>query len=47
VQGLIDRLRSLGASRVRVLEGVEEHVVFPLTKGLGRTPVAEPLGHTQ
>jgi len=47
VQALIDRLRSLGASRVRVLEGVEEHVVFPLPKGLGRTAVAEPLGNTQ
>ena len=47
VQALIDRLRSLGASRVRVLEGVEEHVVFPLPKGLGRTTVAEPLGNTQ
>jgi 4-hydroxy-3-methylbut-2-enyl diphosphate reductase len=47
VQALIDRLRSLGASRVRVLEGVEEHVVFPLPKGLGRATVAEPLGNTQ
>jgi 4-hydroxy-3-methylbut-2-en-1-yl diphosphate reductase len=47
VQALIDRLRSLGASRVRVLEGAEEHVVFPLPKGLGRTAVAEPLGNTQ
>jgi 4-hydroxy-3-methylbut-2-enyl diphosphate reductase len=43
VQALIDRLRSLGASGVRVLEGVEEHVVFPLPRGLGRTAVAEPL----
>jgi len=33
VQALIDRLRSLGASRVRVLEGAEEHVVFPLPRG--------------
>ena len=47
VQALIDRLRSLGASRVRVLEGAEEHVVFPLPKGLGRTAFAEPLGSTQ
>jgi 4-hydroxy-3-methylbut-2-enyl diphosphate reductase len=47
VQALIDRLRSLGASRVRVLDGAEEHVVFPLPKGLGRTTVAEPLGNTQ
>jgi 4-hydroxy-3-methylbut-2-enyl diphosphate reductase len=43
VQALIDRLRSLGASGVRVLEGVEEHVVFPLPRGLGRTALAEPL----
>jgi 4-hydroxy-3-methylbut-2-enyl diphosphate reductase len=47
VQALIDRLRSLGASRVRVLEGVEEHVVFPLPKGLGRTALAEPVGNPQ
>ena len=43
VKALIDRLRSLGASRVRVLEGVEEHVVFPLPKGLGRMVDAEPV----
>jgi 4-hydroxy-3-methylbut-2-enyl diphosphate reductase len=42
VQALIERLRSFGATRVRVLEGVEEHVVFPLPKGLGRTAGAEP-----
>jgi 4-hydroxy-3-methylbut-2-enyl diphosphate reductase len=47
VQALIERLRSLGASRVRVLEGVEEHVVFPLPKGLGRSAVAEPVGNSQ
>jgi 4-hydroxy-3-methylbut-2-en-1-yl diphosphate reductase len=41
VQALIDRLQLLGADRVRVLEGVEEHVVFPLPKGLGRTARAE------
>jgi 4-hydroxy-3-methylbut-2-enyl diphosphate reductase len=43
VQALIERLRSLGAARVRVLEGVEENVVFPLPKGLGRNG-AEPVG---
>ncbi len=42
VRALIERLRSLGAARVRALEGVEEHVVFPLPKGLGRTAGAEP-----
>ena len=42
VQSLIAHLRMLGASRVRVLDGVEEHVVFPLPKGLGRAASAEP-----
>jgi 4-hydroxy-3-methylbut-2-enyl diphosphate reductase len=46
VQALIERLRSLGAGRVRVLEGVEEHVVFPLPKGLGRAAGAEPVEST-
>jgi Holliday junction resolvasome RuvABC ATP-dependent DNA helicase subunit len=32
---------------VRVLEGVEEHVVFSLPKGLGRTALAEPVGNPQ
>ena len=47
VQALIERLQCLGASRVRVLEGVAENVVFPLPKGLGRTTAAEPVGNTQ
>jgi 4-hydroxy-3-methylbut-2-enyl diphosphate reductase len=47
VQALTERLRSLGASRVRALEGVEEHVIFPLPKGLGRSAVAEPVGNSQ
>ncbi|MES2150342.1 MAG: 4-hydroxy-3-methylbut-2-enyl diphosphate reductase [Pseudomonadota bacterium] len=34
VQAVIDRLKSLGARSVRALEGVEEHVTFPLPKGL-------------
>ena len=41
VQALIERLMSLGAERVRVLDGVEEHVVFPLPKGLARPVGAE------
>jgi 4-hydroxy-3-methylbut-2-enyl diphosphate reductase len=41
VQALIDRLRALGAERVRVLEGVRENVVFHLPKGLGRLAGAE------
>jgi 4-hydroxy-3-methylbut-2-enyl diphosphate reductase len=36
VQGVIGRLRELGASSVRPLKGVEESVVFPLPKGLGK-----------
>lgn len=34
VQAVIDRLKELGARSVRTLEGVEEHVTFPLPKGL-------------
>jgi 4-hydroxy-3-methylbut-2-en-1-yl diphosphate reductase len=34
VQAVINRLKELGAASVRALEGVEEHVVFPLPKGL-------------
>lgn len=34
VQAVIDRLKACGANSVRVLEGVEEHVTFPLPKGL-------------
>jgi 4-hydroxy-3-methylbut-2-enyl diphosphate reductase len=34
VQAVIERLKELGAASVRALEGVEEHVTFPLPKGL-------------
>jgi 4-hydroxy-3-methylbut-2-enyl diphosphate reductase len=34
VQAVIDRLKELGAASVRPLPGVEEHVTFPLPKGL-------------
>ncbi|MDB5756023.1 MAG: 4-hydroxy-3-methylbut-2-enyl diphosphate reductase [Massilia sp.] len=34
VQAVIGRLKELGARSVRTLEGVEEHVTFPLPKGL-------------
>jgi len=34
VQAVITRLKSLGAQRVRQLEGVAENVVFPMPKGL-------------
>ena len=42
VQAVIDRLKELGGASVRALEGVEEHVTFPLPKGLDapRTGVA-------
>ncbi|TAK90255.1 MAG: 4-hydroxy-3-methylbut-2-enyl diphosphate reductase [Burkholderiaceae bacterium] len=34
VQEVIDTLKRLGAKSVRTLEGIEEHVAFPLPKGL-------------
>jgi len=34
VRELVDRLRRLGAGQVRQLEGIEEHVHFPLPRGL-------------
>jgi 4-hydroxy-3-methylbut-2-enyl diphosphate reductase len=39
VQAVIDRLKELGARSVRTLEGVEEHVTFPLPKGLDKAPL--------
>ncbi|RZL34855.1 MAG: 4-hydroxy-3-methylbut-2-enyl diphosphate reductase [Rubrivivax sp.] len=41
VQAVIDRLRALGATTVRSLPGVEEHVRFPLPMGLGDKSMAE------
>jgi 4-hydroxy-3-methylbut-2-enyl diphosphate reductase len=38
VQAVIARLEALGAESVRALPGVEEHVVFPMPKGLHATP---------
>ena len=38
VREVCDRLRELGADRVRTIEGVHEEVVFPLPKGLTATP---------
>lgn len=35
VQAVIDRLKACGARSVRTLDGAEEHVTFPLPKGLG------------
>jgi 4-hydroxy-3-methylbut-2-enyl diphosphate reductase len=34
VQALVARLRELGVGRVQVLDGIEEHVQFPLPQGL-------------
>jgi 4-hydroxy-3-methylbut-2-enyl diphosphate reductase len=42
VQAVIDRLKELGAASVRALEGVEEHVTFPLPKGLTGDPAGAP-----
>lgn len=36
VDAVVDRLRALGALSVRPLAGVQENVVFPLPKGLGK-----------
>ncbi len=35
VRAVVDRLKALGAVSVRDLDGVVEHVVFPLPRGLG------------
>jgi 4-hydroxy-3-methylbut-2-enyl diphosphate reductase len=40
VSDVIGRLKELGASSVRVLDGVQENVVFPLPKGLGNAALA-------
>jgi 4-hydroxy-3-methylbut-2-enyl diphosphate reductase len=37
VQALVARLRELGVTRVQALDGIEEHVQFPLPKGLSGT----------
>ena len=39
VQAVIDRLKELGARSVRTLDGVEEHVTFPLPRGLDKDAV--------
>ncbi|MBA4341954.1 MAG: 4-hydroxy-3-methylbut-2-enyl diphosphate reductase [Methylibium sp.] len=41
VQAVITRLRAMGATAVRSLAGVEEHVRFPLPLGLGDKSMAE------
>jgi 4-hydroxy-3-methylbut-2-enyl diphosphate reductase len=41
VQQVIERLRGLGAVSIRTLPGVEEHVHFPLPRGLGDRSMSE------
>jgi 4-hydroxy-3-methylbut-2-enyl diphosphate reductase len=41
VQAVIDRLKECGAASVRALEGAEEHVTFPLPKGLNGNKAAQ------
>ncbi|HTH44683.1 MAG TPA: 4-hydroxy-3-methylbut-2-enyl diphosphate reductase [Oxalicibacterium sp.] len=41
VQAVIDRLKECGAKSVRTLDGAEEHVTFPLPKGLGGPKAAQ------
>ncbi len=43
VQRVIQQLKQLGAVSVRRMQGVEEHVRFPLPKGLGGTGLDRPL----
>jgi 4-hydroxy-3-methylbut-2-enyl diphosphate reductase len=38
VQALVERLRVLGVARVHTLDGIEEHVQFPLPRGLTGSP---------
>ena len=40
VQQVIARLKALGATGVRKMPGVEEHIQFPLPKGLGDKSMA-------
>ena len=40
VNAVIDRLKALGATGVRTIEGVEEHVIFPMPKGLSAEAAA-------
>jgi len=42
VEQLIARLRALGVASVRALPGAEEHMTFPLPKGLARSEATAP-----
>lgn len=41
VNAVINRLKELGAASVRTLEGVEEHVIFPMPRGLAEPAAAD------
>ena len=41
VQQVIERLRSLGATSIRKMDGVVENVHFPLPRGLGDRSMSE------
>jgi len=44
VQQVIERLRALGATAIRKMDGVQESVRFPLPRGLGDRSMAEVAG---
>lgn len=41
-QSIVDRLRALGATRVRALDGIEENMSFPLPRGLQASVAVSP-----
>jgi 4-hydroxy-3-methylbut-2-enyl diphosphate reductase len=41
VNAVIDRLKELGAGSVRTLDGAEEHVIFPMPRGLAEPAAAD------
>jgi 4-hydroxy-3-methylbut-2-enyl diphosphate reductase len=47
VQAVIDRLKECGVKSVRTLEGAEEHVTFPLPKGLDGNKAAPAMGSVE
>jgi 4-hydroxy-3-methylbut-2-enyl diphosphate reductase len=47
VDQVVARLRELGALAVRKMPGVEEHIEFPLPKGLGDKSMAEAAAQRQ
>jgi len=47
VREVIDRLRALGAQRVRNVDGVTENVVFPMPRGLAAGNKAPETGSSR